>query len=127
MTRLLLVDDHDAFRRTATRAFQRAKFEVLPFASGTEALSVLAREQVDLVVTDVFMPDLDGIELLQKLRDVAPDVPVVVVTGGWQSFTPQLMSTMMRQLGVAESVHKPVTGSALVDVVQRVLSSTTEA
>ena len=79
-SRILVVDDDPASRDLLRRVLAGVGHEVAVAASGREALEALARHPADLVVSDIRMPDLDGVQLLEKLRERAPEVPVILVT-----------------------------------------------
>lgn len=79
--RVLLVDDELDFLRTTSTVLERRGFRVSTSSNGQGALSVVNDESVDVVVLDVKMPDVDGHELFYKLRDLRPDLPVIMLTG----------------------------------------------
>jgi CheY-like chemotaxis protein len=79
--RVLLVEDDDDNRELMGEVLEGAGFVVVSAASGDEGLKVLAETRVDVVVTDVGMPGMGGLELARAAKGIAPDVPVVVVTG----------------------------------------------
>ena len=81
--RVLLVEDEDAVRSFAVRALQRQGYEVLEAATGAEALEVMAQVQgeVDLIVSDVIMPEMDGPTMLREIRKTHPDLPIIFVSG----------------------------------------------
>lgn len=78
--RILFIDDDRAGREVALFNLRKAGYEVTAASNGTEGLSVFAPEKFDLVVTDVKMPGISGIEVLRRIRAQAPDVPVLVIT-----------------------------------------------
>ncbi|MBT9330308.1 response regulator [Paracidobacterium acidisoli] len=83
--RTLIVDDSSVMRKIVERALRQAGLElstVLEAASGVEALDLLHREQVDLILSDINMPHMDGLEFLRQMqaRNLAPDTPVVMIT-----------------------------------------------
>jgi two-component system cell cycle sensor histidine kinase/response regulator CckA len=81
--RVLLVEDEDIVRSFAMRALSRQGYEVLEAATGVEALEVMEREKgrVDIVVSDVIMPEMDGPTLLKELRRTNPDIKFIFVSG----------------------------------------------
>lgn len=84
-TRVLIVDDSSVMRKIVERALRQAGLDldrVLEAGSGREGLTLLEREQVDLIVSDINMPNMDGLEFLRQLqsRSLAPGVPVVMIT-----------------------------------------------
>jgi two-component system cell cycle sensor histidine kinase/response regulator CckA len=81
--RVLLVEDEDAVRSFAARALASRGYSVFEAASGAEALDVMAKEDggIDLVVSDVVMPEMDGPSLLKELRQRAPHVKIIFMSG----------------------------------------------
>lgn len=81
--RVLVVDDDDDLRTVLRGVFERADFSVLTAASGRQALRTLFERKVDLVVLDLGLPDLDGIEVLGRIREMT-DIPVLLLTARTQ-------------------------------------------
>ncbi|HEX9049027.1 MAG TPA: response regulator [Anaeromyxobacter sp.] len=79
--RVLLVEDDDDNRELMAEVLAGAGFEVVTAASGPEGLRSLSERSVDVIVTDVGMPGMGGLELAAAAKRVAPSVPIVVVTG----------------------------------------------
>ena len=101
--RLLVVDDKPSF----LSLFQKIagdRMEVHVASSAAKALGVLALESFDVVVTDIRMPGIDGMELLRQLKERAPDVEVIVVTG--YGTIPQAVKAM--QIGAYSYLTKPI-------------------
>jgi len=80
-TIVLLVDDEEAFVNTISKRMDKRGLKVLEAFSGQEGLDVLAEKKVDVVVLDVKMPGMDGIETLQKIKAAHPLVEVIMLTG----------------------------------------------
>jgi two-component system NtrC family response regulator len=78
--RILLIDDDDSLRRVTEYNLVAAGFEVVPAASGKEGLALFAEHDPDLVVTDVELGDLNGLEVLAAIKKQAPETPVIVIT-----------------------------------------------
>lgn len=78
---ILLVEDDDDNRELMVEVLESAGFRVVAAATGTEALDALVRHTVDVVVTDIGMPGVGGMEVARAAKRVAPAVPVLVVTG----------------------------------------------
>ena len=81
MIRILLAEDDDSMRLYLTRALERVGYEVIAVDRGTAALPLLERERFYLLLTDIVMPELDGIELAQRASAIAPDLRVMFITG----------------------------------------------
>ena len=81
MIRILLAEDDDSMRLYLSRALERVGYEVTAVDRGTAALPLIERERFDLLLTDLVMPELDGIELAQQAAAIAPDMRVMFITG----------------------------------------------
>jgi two-component system cell cycle response regulator CpdR len=79
--RILLAEDEDAMRTYLARALENAGYQVVAVDRGTEALPWLEREHFDLLLSDIVMPEMDGIELAQHTAKVAPQTQVMFITG----------------------------------------------
>ena len=81
MVRILLAEDDDSMRAYLARALERVGYHVAAVENGLAALPLLARETFDLLLTDIVMPEMDGIELAQHAASVAPDTRIMFITG----------------------------------------------
>ncbi len=79
--RILLVDDEERFRTTLAKRLKGKNFEVADLGSGNEALDYIKDNQVDVVVLDIKMPGMDGIETLGEVKKLVPGIEVVLLTG----------------------------------------------
>lgn len=78
--RILIVDDEEGMRRLLGRILTREGYDTTTAANGADALRLVANERFDLVVTDIKMPEMDGLQLLQEIRQYEPSLPVIVIT-----------------------------------------------
>jgi len=78
---ILVVDDEGANRYSVSKTLQRVGYIVSEAASGEEALDIMVKQNFDVVLTDIRMPGLDGVELLRRIKDEAPDAIVILMTG----------------------------------------------
>lgn len=81
MIKILLAEDDESMRHYLGRALERVGYSVRSVDRGTEALPLLRQESFDLLLTDIVMPEMDGIELAQKAAVIAPDMRVMFITG----------------------------------------------
>lgn len=79
--RLLLIDDEKDFLTAYSRRFIRRNAEVTIAASGREAIDRVRETDFDVAILDVMMPGMNGIETLRRIKNVAPDLPVIILTG----------------------------------------------
>ncbi|MFN7019387.1 MAG: HD-GYP domain-containing protein [Fimbriimonadales bacterium] len=78
---VLIVDDDALVRETLQFVLEDGGYRVYPASSGAEALRILEREPIDIVLSDIFMPGMNGFDLLHQIRERAPDTPVILITG----------------------------------------------
>ncbi len=81
MKRILLAEDEDAMRAYLTRALENAGYEVVAVDRGTAALPLLEEQHFDLLLSDIVMPEMDGIELAQRCGEISPSTKVMFITG----------------------------------------------
>ena len=81
MIRILLAEDDNSMRIYLARALERTGYHVVAVDNGLAALPLLESEPFDLLLTDIVMPEMDGIELAQKAAEIAPDIRVMFITG----------------------------------------------
>lgn len=81
MIRILLAEDEDAMRAYLARALENAGYYVITVDRGTKAIPLLENEYFDLLLSDIVMPEMDGIELAQRCADISPHTKVMFITG----------------------------------------------
>ncbi len=79
--RVLVVDDEELYRHAIERILRRVGYEVLMAHDALEALQVISVQSVDLVLCDIQMPGINGLELVRQIREIEPDLPCIVMTG----------------------------------------------
>ncbi len=115
--RILVVDDEESLRRVTQLKLQQAGYEAATAADGAAALELLARNPQDLIITDMKMPVMSGIELLRKVKEDYPEVIVIVVT----AFGTIESAVEAMRLGAYDYLIKPINADALKIVVSRAL------
>ena len=103
--RILIADDEQSMREWMRLLFQRDGFEVLIAEDGVAARELITREYVDVVLTDIRMPRLDGVGLLLSIREMAPDIIVTMMTAHWSQDSAEFVEA--RKLGAAALFEKP--------------------
>lgn len=108
---MLLVDDDDAFRTATRKGLERSGFVVFDLPTGVGIESEVDRQAVDVVVTDLLMPEREGCESIMALRAARPDLPIVVVTGSGYGKTAVTM-------GASCCLNKPVSLDSLRQTIR---------
>jgi CheY-like chemotaxis protein len=114
-SQILIVDDNDDFRTTLATALRGHGYNITVAADGEEAIVKLRTTDNDMAIVDLDMPKLNGLALSKKIKDAAPDFPIVMVTGYAQFYSPaEILS-----VGIDAFLQKPVPMEKLLDVIQR--------
>lgn len=131
MKKILVIDDEEDIRVVLQQVLQLEGYEVNVAADGREGLASLDQDGADLVITDIIMPGMDGVETLEHIKKKWPDMPVIVISGGGNvapmEYQPGAIATnayleSARQAGAALSITKPFERKELVDAVGSLLS-----
>ena len=117
---ILLVDDDESLRRVLEFQLDEAGYRVIVAADGEEALLVLGTKEVDCVITDLRMPKVSGLELLEKVKASDKEIPVIVATAFGEVET--AVSAM--KLGAFDYINKPFNHDEILLTVERALSFT---
>lgn len=112
---VLVVDDEGAHRYSVTKTLERAGYEVMPASSGEEALEILKKQDFDVVLTDIRMPGISGVDLLARIKNQSPDAVVILMTG-YASLGTAVESL---RLGAHDYLVKPSSSEDIRDSVQR--------
>jgi DNA-binding NtrC family response regulator len=115
MKNVLIVDDKEMMRDSVATTLERAGFRVQMVADGTAAIEQIAKARPDCVVTDMRMPGLSGLELLEKVRTIDDDLPVILMT----AFGTIDTAVKAMKLGAFDYLTKPFEGDELVIAVKR--------
>ncbi|PTX91047.1 response regulator [Opitutus sp. ER46] len=117
---ILVVDDLDATRDVVIRCLESRGHHVTAAAGGLQAMKLLESRVFDLVITDVVMPDADGVQVIMAARKAKKGTHVIVMSGGGDFFTAEQLLAMGGTLGAEAQLPKPFTVRQLIDTVQRV-------
>lgn len=123
MTKVLLVDDDEMIRYALRSAFEIAGIDVVEKPSGSFVKNPEMLDDIDVVVADIFMPDVEGIELITTMNRVAPHIPVIAMSGGGRLNSRDYLRTAS-DLGAAAVFPKPLNEVQLVDKVRELAAQT---
>lgn len=123
MARILVIDDEARIRTIIRKILESAGHEVVEAGDGAEGTEVFRGSHFDLVVTDLIMPEKEGIETILHLREVDANVPILVVSGGY-SFDKVGPLEDAEMLGADASLAKPFTVAQLTETVDALLDGT---
>lgn len=121
MACILVVDDEDRVRTSLRKHLQDAGYQVIEASGGAQAMELFGAIHIDLVILDLYMDDMDGIEFTIRLRQRAPSAKIIAISGGGQRDKHDALQRA-RRLGVQRTLAKPFTGGELTAAVGELLS-----
>ena len=122
MPTVLVIDDDRFVLDVLSRALVRAGFAVVSSDNGEAALKAIGNQEIDCVLTDIFMPFIEGFGILKEIRQRDPGLPVIVMSGGGRIGAPDYLA-MARRLGAAATLTKPIENGRLVKTVTHVIDN----
>jgi DNA-binding response OmpR family regulator len=123
MPRILLIDDDPALRHALCLALEKSGYAVAEYGDGRQALAAFMAQPADLVVTDIVMPEADGIETIRAFRKLNPVLPIIAMSGSGRIGSPSDYLKMARMIGASWLMAKPLEIDALRATVAQLLRS----
>ncbi len=120
MVRILIIDDNAELRKLLRQILEGEGYEVLEAADGIEGLEIYKDEPTDLVITDLIMPEKEGIETIRELKMDFPDVKIIAMSGGGR-IGPESYLDMAQKLGALQTLTKPLDRKELLEAVRYIL------
>jgi FixJ family two-component response regulator/glycine cleavage system H lipoate-binding protein len=112
---VIVVDDEQIIHDSIKRHLRKENLNVISFLNVNEALDEIIKGTVDIILSDLMMPEIDGLELMKRVLLIDPDIPIIMVTG-YATISSALQAT---QLGAFDYIAKPFTKAELLSVISR--------
>lgn len=122
MASILLIDDDDDVRPTIAAMLARGAHEVRQAENGVEGLDMYRFKPADLVLTDLVMPEKEGLATIMELRKINPAVKIVAMSGGF-AYDPKLYLHMATRFGADRVLRKPFSPQELLDTIKATLEA----
>lgn len=119
MTDVLILDDDEQITTLVQAMLTRAGYTVAVESSGNRALQAIGDHEFRLLITDILMPEIDGIDVIQQSRRRQPNLKIIAMSGGRRKITADFNLKSARMLGASESLEKPFTKDQLLKAVER--------
>jgi DNA-binding NtrC family response regulator len=120
MARILIVDDDEIFGKVLEQTLRRQGYELVRAHNGKEALRHYNSRTIDLVITDLIMPDFEGIELIMELQRQDPGIKIIAMSGGGRSTLNDYLP-IARRLGAIQTLAKPFSNEELMAAINATL------
>ena len=122
MTKILIIDDDYQFREMLHEMVEREGYAVFSALDGAEGMKIFEREKPELVITDIIMPEKEGLETILELKKRMPEVKIIAISGGGRSHPGNYLRTA-KYFGAARTLAKPFSKSELLSSIVEVLKS----
>ncbi len=122
MAAILVVDDHASFRAIVRDVLISAGHTVCEASDGRAASRLVGRRRYDLVITDMMMPDMDGIEVIIELRRMSTQTKILAVSSGWR-YGPSDVLSWAREAGADDVITKPLSTQSFIDKVSALIAA----
>lgn len=121
MTRILVIDDEESVRTVLRQMLEKEGYEIEDAENGAVGLKLLHAHLPDLIITDLFMPEKEGIETMIEVRKHFPQVKIIAISGGGRTGKLDLLP-MSESFGAQRTLAKPFERKELLETVKEVLS-----
>lgn len=118
--KILVIDDDDQFRTMMVEMLERKQFEVFSAADGEEGVNIWKNVKPDLVITDIIMPNKEGIETILELKRMNKEVKIIAISGGGRTNAKDNLRSA-KLLGASLTIAKPFESAELIDAVQKLM------
>ncbi|MCH7679364.1 response regulator [candidate division KSB1 bacterium] len=117
MSKILIIEDVEEARNSIRRTLEMDGYDVITAPEGKKGLNLIQENILDLVITDIFMPEMEGLETIRRIVKSKPNLPVIVITGSIElSFL-----EVGLQFGAVSGLYKPFTPEKLLSAVTKAL------
>jgi CheY-like chemotaxis protein len=121
MKRILVIDDDDEIRTMISEVLDRSGYETAQAANGNEGMILHRQRPADLVITDIFMPEKEGVETIRELKTLTPSLKIIAISGGAPSLDKTRTLNFAGLLGADLTLSKPVVLGELIDAVKSII------
>ena len=116
MSKLLIIDDDDGFREMLQEMLEREGFTIFCASDGSEGIKVYEREKPDVVITDIIMPEKEGLETIREMKRMRPDLKIIAMSGGGKISADNYLETA-KIFGASRILEKPFSQKTMVMAV----------
>jgi DNA-binding NtrC family response regulator len=120
LARILIIDDDEYVRDVLRQMLEREGYEVDEACNGDDGVRIFSEQGHDLVITDILMPGMGGVQTIMELRLLSPDVKIIAISGGDQ-IAPEYYLKMIKNFDTLYEMKKPILREPLLQAVRSIL------
>ncbi|MGK5091378.1 response regulator [Deltaproteobacteria bacterium TL4] len=123
MKRILLIDDDDSLRKLLKMALEDEGYEVIAAAEGLQGAALYHQHPCDLVITDIYMPEKDGLESILEFKKTKPEQKIIAMSGGGLHWDADYALSIAKQCGADHVCEKPFPLPKLLNIIAAMLQA----
>ncbi len=120
MEKILIIDDEAPIRKMLTKLFEKNNYEVILAINGNQGIKLFKENSPDLIITDLIMPEKEGLETIREIREINPDMKIIAISGGGV-VDPEIYLNLASKLGAVRTFTKPVDNDILLSAIKELL------
>jgi DNA-binding response OmpR family regulator len=121
MARILLIDDDTQLREMLTEVLRDSGHDVNPISDGKYAKGAFIKGHYDIVITDIVMPEKDGLKTIQELRELFPNMKIIAISGGDRSFSGDTYLNLAKNFGAHRILTKPFSHKTILAAIEELM------
>ncbi len=125
MSHILIIDDDLSIQRLFKQFLEGAGYSISSASDGREGMLLMKQKKPDLIITDIMMPEMDGLEVVRNINNTCPGLPVIAISGGMRGM-PINFLPHAKKFGACRTFEKPVSLAALLKAVRELLGTSAE-
>ena len=122
MAKILIVDDETPIRKMLRKLFEKNGYEVVDACNGHEGIKLFKEHEPDLIITDLIMPEKEGLETIREIKELNPAAKIIALSGGGMA-NPETYLTLAEKFGAVRAFSKPIDSKLLLSAIKEILSS----
>jgi len=120
MAHVLIIDDDPAVQNVFSQFLEETNYSVEYALDGKEGLKKMLQHTPDLIITDILMPEMTGLEVMQNIRDHHPELPVIAISGGMRRSSINVLP-LAKRFGACKALEKPISRDTLLQAIEELL------
>jgi YesN/AraC family two-component response regulator len=121
MKKILIIDDELSIQKLLKMLLERNRYQTFEASNGTQGIALYKKHKPDLIITDLIMPEKEGLETIRELKKIDPDVKIIALSGGGLG-DPKMYLNMASTFGAVRTFNKPVDNDILISNIKEILS-----
>ncbi len=120
MKKILIIDDEELIRKMLTKFLEKNGYKVMVTHNGDQGIKLFKEIEPDIIITDLLMPDKEGLETIIEIKKIDPDVKIIAISGGGKG-DPKMYLNLASKLGANRTFTKPVDTDVLLVAIEEII------